>query len=53
MNTKKNYTTPMAKTSQFQYEGTILISSVISTLSTGIGADVKFENESDFDSFFN
>ena len=50
MNTKKPYTAPKARTLQFQVEGAILIGSVFST---GVGADVQFEEESDFDSFFN
>lgn len=48
MNRKQTYTTPDVKIVHFQMEGAILIGSL-----TGTGADVIYEEESDFDSFFN
>lgn len=50
MNTKLTYTPPEAKIVRLQVEGAILSGSITST---GTGADVTFEEESDFDSFFN
>lgn len=46
MNTKQPYMTPEVDILHLQLEGAVLSGS-------GTGADVKFENESDFDSFFN
>ena len=50
MNRKQTYTTPDVKIVHFQMEGAILIGSLTGT---GTGADVIYEEESDFDSFFN
>lgn len=50
MNTKRTYTPPEAKILSLQIEGAILSGSLTST---GTGANVTFEEESDFDSFFN
>lgn len=52
MNTKTNYTPPEAEILHLQVEGAILSGSVTET-GTGTGANVIFENESDFDLFFN
>ena len=48
MNTKQTYTAPEVEILHLQIEGAVLSGS-----GTGTGADVTFENESDFDSFFN
>ena len=45
---KQTYTTPDVKIVHFEVDGAILIGSL-----AGIGANVIFEQESDFDSFFN
>jgi energy-converting hydrogenase Eha subunit G len=50
MNTKQPYTAPEAKILHLLVEGAILSGSVTGSAT---GADVTFENESDFDSFFN
>ena len=50
MNTKRTYTPPEAKIVRLQVEGAIFSGSLIGT---GTGANVTFEKESDFDSFFN
>jgi len=52
MNTKQSYTTPEVKILHLQFEGAVLSGSGTGA-GTGTGADVKFEDESDFDSFFN
>lgn len=50
MNTKRTYTPPEAKIVRLQIEGAILSGSLTGT---GTGANVTFEEGSDFDSFFN
>ena len=50
MNTKQPYMTPEVDILHLQLEGAVLSGS---STGLGTGADVKFETESDFDSFFN
>jgi hypothetical protein len=50
MNTKQSYMAPEVEILYLQFEGAVLSGS---GTGTGTGADVKFENDSDFDSFFN
>lgn len=52
MNTKQSYMAPEVEILHLQFEGAVLSGSGTGT-GTGTGADVKFEDESDFDSFFN
>lgn len=50
MKTKKTYTAPEVEILHLQIEGAVLSGS---GTGFGTGADITFENESDFDSFFN
>ena len=50
MNTKQPYMTPEVDILHLQLEGAVLSGS---GTGYGTGADMTFENESDFDSFFN
>ena len=50
MNTKQSYMAPEVVIVHLQMEGAILSGSVTST---GVGANVTFEEESNFDSFLN
>ena len=50
MNTKHPYTAPEAEILHLQMEGAVLSGS---GTGIGTGADIKYETESDFDSFFN
>lgn len=52
MNTKQPYMTPEVDILHLQLEGAVLSGSGTG-YGYGTGADVKFDSESDFDSFFN